>query len=100
MWVIKKGPGPGTYKEVSTRPDGIYPTTAFARTKSPEWKPKINPNPTKHDRVPYRGKCSPGPGYYDLSSILLSQVVFNKYAKSSQCSVSGFGTEKRKVFVS
>ena len=72
MWRIQQGPGPGTYKEISTRPDGVYPTSAFERTKSPRWKQLINPNPTKYDRIPNLGSHAPGPGYYDISPQLLS----------------------------
>lgn len=71
VWRVVKGPGPGAYKEISTRADGMYPLSTFGRTKSPQWRPKINPDATKYERVPYTGKL-PGPGFYDLSSILMS----------------------------
>lgn len=74
VWWIQQGPGPGTYTELSTRPDGIYPMSTFMRTKSPKFKLRINPNPTSsnYDRVPNLGKQAPGPGHYNVSSVLIT----------------------------
>jgi hypothetical protein len=98
VWRVVKGPGPGTYKEISTRADGIYPVSTFERTKSPEWRPKLNPNATKYERVPYTGKL-PGPGFYDLSSLLMSQILKSRGPKNMAQAKNNFGTQQRKVFV-
>ena len=99
MWRVVKGPGPGTYKEISTRADGVYPVSTFGRTKSPEWRPKVNPDATKCERVPYTGNL-PGPGFYDLSSLLLSQILKSRGPKTNAQARNNFGTQQRKVFVS
>jgi hypothetical protein len=102
VWKIRQGPGPGTYKELSTRPDGIYPVSTFLRTKSPKYSHRINPNPTSsnYDRIPNLGKEAPGPGHYNIASVLISQSFNMRSPKSVTSAVTAFGLEKRKVFMS
>ena len=85
----------------SINSQGLYSKSGHNRTQTPNIKRPSYERPTKHDRVPCADRYKPGPGWYEHGKQTMSQNLIKRALPMTTTRLtSGFGKQKRKVFVS